>query len=488
MKILYRYFVLPALPISIFFVCSTYLQTKKTPWVDECYTYYGITHEKWNGFFESICSGVNFSPPLYFFINWIIQLFLNISIDSLRIESAIFISLGTFLVFIKCAKSFSTTSAFLGCTLVLLQSDLLLEQAMEARHYGMFFACSTWVLLLFPINQRFNSTRHKTLYFIAHLSLCCTHYLGIIFSTLTGISRFFHQRKKRFPGNLPIVEICACAVALPIYFFLLSNQSAHLGNWPKPNTLSALLSIYCDSLILIVIIIPVFLALILSKTKLKRVTTKSFPLLTVAITWFLIPVICWIISHTSNLNLLKDRYFIPKEAAVMVLSSFFLQRFIPKVNKFDSSLIRKTLPLGTTFLLCIMLLMLSSKRMLFGFNPSIDYHSKLLIGKSLLESSRKKLYVGDHLFFPNYYNSDSQSGNQLIISKKELRLVYERFNSMIETKVANEISYPFIAILSKDDNSLFDKFPSNLYGRQQLKVHPDSLIVAHEIQSSKEIP
>ena len=59
---------------------------------------------------------------------------------------------------------------------------------------------------------------------------------------------------------------------------------------------------------------------------------------------------------------------------------------------------------------------------------------------------------------------------------------------MIETKVANEISYPFIAILSKDDNSLFDKFPSNLYGRQQLKVHPDSLIVAHEIQSSKEIP
>ena len=59
---------------------------------------------------------------------------------------------------------------------------------------------------------------------------------------------------------------------------------------------------------------------------------------------------------------------------------------------------------------------------------------------------------------------------------------------MIKTNVANEISYPFIAIVSKNDDSLFDKFPSNIYGWQPIEVHPDSIIMAHEIQSSKEIP
>ena len=35
---------------------------------------------------------------------------------------------------------------------VLLQSDLLIEQALEARHYGMFFAVACMTLLLFPRN------------------------------------------------------------------------------------------------------------------------------------------------------------------------------------------------------------------------------------------------------------------------------------------------------------------------------------------------
>ena len=306
-----HYLSFSALPIAAFLVCTIFLQTKKTPWVDECYTYYGITHDNWDEFVDSICSGINFSPPLYFFLNWIIQLVFHIPIEALRIESALWIALGSFLIFLKCAKSFGFPPAFLGCTMVLLQSNLLFEQALEGRHYGMFFACSAWLLFLLPKNQQFHSKRHRTLYFIAHLALISTHYLGIVFSALTGITRFWSQRKKGVKESLPITEISAWVVALPIYLLLLTRQSSHLGNWAKPNSLSSLLEVSFDSLSPLTLIIPILLSMLFIKSGKKLSSPNDLPLLIIlAIIWFVTPVFFWIISHLSTLNLFKYRYFI----------------------------------------------------------------------------------------------------------------------------------------------------------------------------------
>ena len=159
-------FLLPAIPIGFFLVCSLYLQKAKAPWVDECYTYYGITHYSFDQFVDSICSGINFSPPLYFLLNWIIQLVFNLPIEALRIESALWIALGSFLIFRRCAKCFGFASSFVGLSLVLLQSNLLIEQALEARHYGMFFACSCMVLLFFSRKiQKPNQRKPKSCIF-----------------------------------------------------------------------------------------------------------------------------------------------------------------------------------------------------------------------------------------------------------------------------------------------------------------------------------
>ena len=429
-----QYFVLPVLPIAAFLVCTIFLQSKKTPWVDECYTYYGITHDNWGEFVDSICSGVNFSPPLYFFLNWIIQLIFHIPIDALRIESAIWISLGSFLIFLRCIKTFGSLSAFLGCTLVLLQSNLLIEQALEARHYGMFFACSAWILLLFPNNHQFNSKRHKTLYFLAHLALIFTHYFGIIFSALTGIVRFWYQRKKRLAESLPIPEISSWVVALPFYLLLLTQQSSHLGNWAKPNNLSSLLEISLDSLSPLTLIIPILLSLLFINPGSKPSVPIGLPLIVVvAIIWFLTPLIFWIISHVSTFNLFKDRYFIPKEAAVMVLISYFSHKITPMFCTSKSSLSSRVLPLGGTFLVCISLLLLSSKRMLFGFDPSRDYHHKLLLSEAIYQNPLTKLCSEDHLFFPNHYTKGSNTNIRLIVPSKRLMEVYRRFNSSIKT-------------------------------------------------------
>ena len=430
-----QYFVLPALPIAAFLVCTIFLQTKKTPWVDECYTYYGITHDNWGEFVDSICSGINFSPPLYFFLNWIIQLIFHIPIEALRIESALWISLGSFLIFLRCAKTFGSLSAFLGCTMVLLQSNLLSEQALEARHYGMLFACSSGLLLWFPQDLRFNSQTRKILYSLALLSLGLTHYLGIVFCAIAGLARLWFLRKERSKVTLLFPEISSFAVIITVYLIMLLNQSSHLNTWEKDNSFSNLLSQYLGSLAPLTIVIPILLFGLLRPTRTQIPHRQKLPkIVLLSILWFLVPMIFWIISHVSTFNLFKDRYFIPKEAAVMVLISYFFHRIIPMFGTSKSSLSSRVLPLGGTFLVCISLLLLSSKRTLFGFDPSRDYHHKLLSNEAICNNPLPKLYSGDHLFFPNHYSKVENANIRLIVPSKRLMEVYRRFNSSITTQ------------------------------------------------------
>jgi hypothetical protein len=484
------YFLLPALPIAAFLVGTIFLQTNKAPWVDECYTYYGITHDSWDGFFDSICSGVNFSPPLYFLLNWIVQLVFHIPIGALRIESALWISLGMFLIFIRCAKSFGGLSAFLGCTVVLLQSKLLFEQALEARHYGMFFATGAWLILLFPENQRFNSKKHNALYFLAHLTLSLTHYLGIVFSALTGIARFWFQRKKGVKESLPITEITSSLVALPVYIVLLSQQSSHLGNWVKPNTLTSLLETSFNSLTLLTLVIPILLSLFFIKSRIKPNATVSLsPIVIIAIIWFLTPIIFWIISHVSSLNLFKDRYFIPKEAAVMVLVSYFLHRVIPMLGKSKSPLSSKLLSVGVTLLVCISMFLLSAKRTLFGFEPNKDYHHKLLIKEEVCRSPLTKIYSGDHLFFPNYYTNTSYTNHTLVVSNERIKEVYNRFNSIIDTITLNEFSKePFVLILDVNNYFINDISIKRNYFMEDLILPLSNPIKAYRMTPVKDVP
>jgi hypothetical protein len=483
-----QYFVLPALPIAAFLVCTISLQTKKTIWVDECYTYYGITHNTWGEFVDSICSGINFSPPLYFFLNWIIQLAFHLPIEVLRIESALWISLGSFLIFSRCTKHFGFASAFLGCTLVLLQSNLLSEQALEGRHYGMFFACSAWTFFLFPLNQKFNSKRHKTLYFLAHLAFCLTHYLGIVFSALTAITRFWFQRKKGLKESLPIAEVCSCVVAIPVYLILLETQSSHLGNWARPNNLSSLLEIYFGSLSPLTLTIPILLSLFFVKFWKKTSSKSGMPLIIViAFIWFSTPLIFWIISHVSTFNLFKDRYFIPKEAAVMVLISYFFHRIIPMFGTSKSSLSSRVLSLGGTVLVCISLFLLSSKRMLFGFDPSRDYHHWLMVDESIMHSCEPKIYSGDHLYFPNLLGAPSKAKAEsyLLLQNNNLGSVYTSYSNAVSTIHSSELSKhgSFILVHEKpwSDLASTPKFLSfrNLASKT---INPHSNQWAHRLQ------
>ena len=445
-----QYFVLPALPIATFLACTIFLQTKKAPWVDECYTYYGITHNTFGQFADSICSGVNFSPPLYFFLNWIVQLVFQIPLEALRVESALWISLGSLLMFLRCAKTFGLIAAFLGLSMILLQSDLLMEQALEARHYGMFFACSSLVLFLFPENISFLSKTHKKFYFLSLLALGLTHYLGIIFCIIAGITRLWHLRKESTKISLMLPEISSMFILATIYLLFLSLQTSHLGNWPRPNDVKSLLNVYLSSispLTILIVVVPLLFIPTIRFSESSTVKRKHYnPLLTVSILWILTPLFFWILSHFWTLNLFKERYFIPKEAALIVLITFAIHAIMKRFDKLKPTSARFMILFP--YLASLLIFALNAKRVMFSLDPTRNYYSKLIIDHNVIKESIPKVFFGDHLYFPNIYQNGL--GNKLLlVESKQIEGTYERFNKNLN--VVTQATIPAEAhILIKD--------------------------------------
>ena len=349
-------------------------------------------------------TGINFSPPLYFLFNFCIQLVFPTSIEHLRIQSLVFIIIGILFSFLLTRKLFGSTSAFMGTILVASQSNLLLSQAQEARHYAMFFAFGAWVLYVQSLNND-EVKRYKWLTFLAHFCLCQAHYLGIIFSFLSGVAYFLTCMNKRLWKRIPMPIALCWLVSIISYLFYLTRQKSVLNTWSKANELSDLLAGYNESLIILTILIPV-LPLILTNKKnrntekisIKKTNCSKIILLT-SLLWLSLPLIFWMISRISSLNLFVDRYFIPKEAAVIFIVGCGLSFFFQKLPQQKSESIPK---LGS-IALAIMSLIISTKRATFGLNKNTNYHHSLIIEQLYPKSEQPIILEADPMYFPNAY-------------------------------------------------------------------------------------
>lgn len=376
-------------------------------------------------------TGINFSPPLYFLFNFCLQLIFPTSIEQLRIQSLIFIITGIILSFLLTRKIFGTTIAFFSTILVASQSNLLLSQAQEARHYAMFFACGAWVLFI----QSFNEVALRKYWgstFISHFCLCQVHYLGIVFSGLIGFSYLISNKEKAIIKKIPFPVISSWIFSIPVYLLLLSQQSSHLGNWPKPNGLSNLISSYNDSILFLTIIIPCLAFIISSNSRRdtytlpKEETSCSRPIMITSFLWVLVPFLFWIISRITPLNLFVDRYFIPKESALIFLVAYGLGCIVQKLTQKEF----KSFPMLGNLALAITLLLISTKRSAFGLNKDTNYHHSLIIEETYPESEQPITLDEDPEYFPNAYLGK----NEYLFALENDRLieVYQRFSSKIQ--------------------------------------------------------
>ena len=402
----------------------------KAPWVDECYSYYGVWHDNFSEFYDSMLTGINFSPPLYFLFNFCIQLGFPTSIEQLRVQSLIFIIIGITLSFVVSRKIFGTSAALIATILIISQSNLLLAQAQEARHYALFFAFGAWVLYVQSLDE-LPLKRYKWLTFLAHFCLCQVHYIGIIFSLLSGVAYFLTSKNKGLLKRIPLSITLCWFVSIVSYLFYLTKQKSVLNTWPKPNELSDLLASYNDSLLILTIIIPLLLFIIINKPNtdaksyLIEETYNSRSIIITSVLWLSVPFIFWSLSHLSSLNLFVDRYFIPKESVLIILAAYgfsLIFQYLPK-NK------SKRIPILGTFALSVILILISTKRVAFGLNKDTNYHHSLIIEESYPTLKQPIILEGDPKYFPNAYLN--RNNYCLLIKDEDLIKTYHQFSRKI---------------------------------------------------------
>ena len=375
-------------------------------------------------------TGINFSPPLYFLLNFCFQLVFPTSIEALRIQSLIWTLVGLVLCFIACRRLWGTSSALIGSFLVASSSDLLLSNASEARHYSMFFAYGAWVL--YELTREENNKKLLPFTFFAHLSLCLVHYFGIIFSSIVGLVHLVKNRK--IPTNL----VFCWLLAIPLYLYFLTNQSSHLGEWPRPNSINDLLDAYRGTFAFLFLLIPVLAGLLSASGKHFSKQTLGYlphPLIIVAFIWYLTPFLAWCISHISEVNLFKERYFIPKESGLIVLVTFACHKVFESLGFLScKSFAAKFSPLFSTIILCLFLMFLHLKRSVFALAPNRNYYSWLLYDDQFSSEDIPMVFCGDPVFFPNAYKNSEKA--YFLVDDERLNSIYSQFSAKI--KVVNQ--------------------------------------------------
>ena len=379
-------------------------------------------------------TGINFSPPLYFFLYFCIQLVFPTSIEELRIQSLIFIIIGIVLSFLLTRKIFGTVAAFIATILVASQSNLLLSQAQEARHYAMFFACGAWVLYIQSLDD-VSAQKNNWLTFIAHFCLCQVHYLGIVFSLLSGISNFFTSTHIGWWKRIQMPIALCWLVSIVSYLFYLSRQESVLNTWPKPNEISDLIAGYNDSLIIIAIIIPI-LALLLTNNPKKETEKSSIKknnystaIMITSLLWFSLPFIFWVLSNLTPLNLFVDRYFIPKEAALIFLITYVFKFILQELPMKKSENIHILGTLGFS----VFLILIGTKRVAFGLNKNTNYHHSLIIEETYPKSEQPINLKGDPKYFPNAYLAKNK---YVMIISGDLINLYQVFNKNLRLSLS----------------------------------------------------
>ena len=378
-------------------------------------------------------TGINFSPPLYFLFNFCIQLVFPISIDALRIQSLIWTLVGLVLCFMACRRLWGNIPSLIALMLVVCQSELLLGQSQEARNYSLFFACGAWVLYM-QTSEIKCRTKIFILTFTAHLCLCQVHYLGIIFSSLVGVSYLVSRKEIFLLKRIPFSLYSNWAISTLLYLYFLSNQESLLNTWPKPNSFTDLLSVYEDGMItLLSIILVLALGIITENTFNKRIhfPTLHAPALVTSVLWYGLPLVAWVLSHNTPINLFNARYFIPKEVALVFLIGFVCFSIQSCwVNQYSKSKSLSNVSLLSVTTLSLLFVFIDLKRSSFAYGEERNYHYWLIKKMDQNPVDIPIVFCGDPVFFPNAYKHSEKT--YFLLDDERLNSIYSQFSAKIK--------------------------------------------------------
>jgi hypothetical protein len=120
-----------------------------------------------------------------------------------------------------------------------------------------------------------------------------------------------------------------------------------------------------------------------------------------------------------------DRYFIPKESALIFLVAHGFNLIFQKLPKNESM----SISMLSTFVLSLVLIQLSTKRNAFALNNITNYHHSLIIEETYPESEQPIILESDPMYFPNAYLGRNKY--LFLLKEKKLIKVYDQFSDKI---------------------------------------------------------
>jgi hypothetical protein len=322
--------IVPLLSIAVLLAACLLGSPKKELWIDEAYTLQVVTDPSLGHMMHALANAVDGGMPLYYLVARAWVAMFGASLLGLRLLSSIFVCAGVLVMGRILRRAYTAWAVSLAMVATTVTSSLLLHQNVEARYYGIYFACATLVVAaqLRLCTKHTPSRRLLVMAVAAHGALVMSHPFGVFYSGLAILALAFSDyRRTRLRWSLYLTLTSAWVLLLMWMGPILKIHDLALPrNWTPVPTITEVLQLFefGSPCLVFGLLLGAGLAALAPKAEHERnLPDISSPLLYHGFAFLLLPLPIALISWGGS-SLFVPRYFLPSLIGAAALIAFLL--------------------------------------------------------------------------------------------------------------------------------------------------------------------
>ncbi len=322
--------ILPLLTVAVLLTSCVLGSAKKELWIDEVFTLQLITDRSLVHMMHGLANAVDGGMPLYYLLAHGWGLVFGTSLVSLRVLSSLCVCAGVLLLWNTLRRVYSAAAVSLAILATTVTSTTLLHQNVEARYYGLYFACAA---LVFVLHIRLTATPAPARSLVigailAHGALVMSHPFGVLYSgaAIAGLAFSDYRSSKLRWGLYAALAVSWLLLLAWVGPILKVHDLAQPHNWTPIPTLTEVLALFAfaSPCLAFGLLMGTGLTALAPKAKAGSANIdREAPLLYHAFAFLLPPIPIALVSWGGS-SLFVDRYFLPSLVGVATLVACLL--------------------------------------------------------------------------------------------------------------------------------------------------------------------
>ncbi len=444
---------------------------QKLLWLDELYTFYQVEGMNLGRFFESLSSGANLMPPVYFLIVWGLGQFVELTPTVLRGISVLAL-VGCVPVLFRALKPVVTPSiAALAIGAVFLTDQMVWDQGVEARPYalGILLVALLMESLANAADvERLSAGRWGWLAMLNFL-LPATHYFlglysAIAFAAVAGVNVFNRRFRWQMYGAFAAGWVMFAVSCGPVLWRQLGNVGAGTGWIPISGRADVWRYAWGASGGVLGVLAGLALAAGVAKFFRMRGHESIGPVeagnvrrgpgerlrwqmcLGLGLGWSAFPLLVLIVSGLTKRGLFVDRYFAPSVIGMVLIAGLLGEELRRRCraksvsdnnNPADIGTLRADLGVLSAVVLAT-LLGLACVRVVRA--PAAWLPGRERLAAEIHALPEVKASDDEHAFFHALYYGPVGSKNLLICNEDAVRVRWRTFSDKVQTTSDEELA------------------------------------------------